>query len=126
MACRRLLNTCSISTIIICRFHLNLQRNAHPDSNTSQGLPTISLGSFRAASQRIHDAVMAEFGGSLVVDSVEAEAAGDDIVTPDPDMPSGMTEDGIELEEFQSRRQSTERTPRLAMGESCSYENGTG
>ena len=49
---------------------------------------------------------MAEFGGSLVDDSVEAEAVGDE----------------IELEESQSRPQSTERTPRN--GESCSYVNG--
>ena len=102
--------TRSLSVIIICGFHLDLQRNAQLNTNSSQDLPTISLGSFRAASQKMHDTVMAEFGGSLVDESVEAEAAADDIVTPDPDMSSGMTE-GIELEEFQSRLHSAERTP---------------
>ena len=83
--------------------------NAYPNSNTSQGLSTISIGSFQAASQRMHDAVMAEFGGSLVDESVEAEAAGD--VTPGSDMSSEMTGDMIELEEFQSQSQGAERMP---------------
>ena len=43
----------------------------------------------------IHDAVIAEFGGSLVVRSVEAEAVRDD----------------IELGEFQSQPQNAERMP---------------
>ena len=57
----------------------------------------------------MHDAVMSEFGGSLVDKCVEAETAGD--VTLDPDMSSGMTGDVIELEEFQSQPQSAERMP---------------
>ena len=78
--------------------------NAHSNSNASRDLPTISIGSFRAASQRIHDAVMAEFGGSLVDESVEAEAAGDVIdMTLDPYMSSGTTVDEIEMEEAQHR-----------------------
>ena len=94
----------SLSTVIICRFHLELQRrNTHLNTNTSQGLSTISVGSFRAASQRMHDVVMAEFGGSLVDECVEAEAMGD--VTPDPDISSGTTGDVMELEEFQSQPQ---------------------
>ena len=115
---------CSLSSIIICRFHLDLQkRNAHPDTNTSQGLPTISIGGFLVASQRMHDAVMAEFGGSVVDENVEAEAAGDDIVTLDPDMSSGTMVDGIELEEAQPRRQCW-NSGRLGrdIGESCSIE----
>ena len=56
--------------------------------------------------------VTAEFGGSLVDDSVAAEAAGDEIVTPGPDMSSGTMGDEIELEEFQSWPQSAEKTPR--------------
>ena len=59
----------------------------------------------------MHDAVMAEFGGSLVNDSMGAEAVGDEIVTLDLDMPSGMTGDAIELEEFQSQPQSAEWIP---------------
>ena len=92
------LNTCSLSAIIISRFQLDLRRNAQPNT----GLPTISIVSFRAASQRVHDAIMEEFGGSLGDDSVEAEATRDEIVTPDPDISSGTTEDDIELEEVLS------------------------
>ena len=55
----------------------------------------------------MHDAVMGEFGGSLVDESVKAEAVGDDIVTPDPDMSSGTTAYEIELKEGQPGRQST-------------------
>ena len=55
---------------------------------------------------------MAEFGGSLVDDSIEAEAARDDVMTSDPDMSAGTTGDGIELEEVQPQPQSVERTPR--------------
>ena len=50
---------------------------------------------------------MAEFGGSLVDGSVEAEASRDDLVTLDPDISLGMTGDVIELERIQSRPQST-------------------
>ena len=95
--------------MIICHFHLNLQRNAHPNSNTSQ--PTISIWNFQAASQRMHDAVMAEFGGSLVAERVEAEASADEMVTLDPDMSLGMMGNVIELEEFQSQPQPAERMP---------------
>ena len=55
----------------------------------------------------MHDAVMAEFGGSLVGDNVEAEAAGDDVVAPDPDISSGTMRNEVMLEEVQSRQQST-------------------
>ena len=75
--------------------------NAYPNSNTSQGLPTISIGTFQAASQRMHNAIMAEFGGSLVDECVEAKATRD--VTLGLDMSSGTTGDVIELEEFQSQ-----------------------
>ena len=53
--------------------------------------------------------VTAESGGSLADESVEAEAVGGEIVTPDPNVSSGMMGDEIELEEFQPRSQSTER-----------------
>ena len=79
--------------------------NTHPNSNTSQGLPTISLGSFRAASQRMHNAVMGEFGGSLV--DGNAEASTEEV---EAGVPAGMIEDGIELEEFQPQPQDAEIT----------------
>ena len=50
---------------------------------------------------------MGEFGGSLVDESVEAEAVGDDIVTQDPDISLGTMGYEIELEEAQPGRQST-------------------
>ena len=56
----------------------------------------------------MHDAIMAEFSGSLVDERAEAETPGDGIVTPYPDMSSGTTGDEIELEEAQPRPQSTE------------------
>jgi hypothetical protein len=56
------LNIRSLSSIIICRFHLDLQRqNAHPNSNANWSLPTLSIGSFHEASRRMHEAVMADF-----------------------------------------------------------------
>ena len=80
--------------------------NAHPNSNTSQDLPTSSIGSFRAASQRMHNAVMAEFGSSLV-DGNEAEASMEE---GDPGVPAGTTENGIDVEEFQPQPQDAEIT----------------
>ena len=44
----------------------------------------------------MHNAVMAEFGGSLV--DGNAEASMEEV---EAGVPAGMTEDGIELEEFQ-------------------------
>ena len=43
---------------------------------------------------------MTEFGVSLADERVEDEVAGDDVVTPDRDMPAVTTEDGIELKGF--------------------------
>ena len=78
------------------------------NSNASRDLSTISIGSFRAASQRMHDAIMAEFGCSLVDGCVETETVGGGVVTLDPDKSSGTT--GIELEAFQSPPQGVEIT----------------
>ena len=50
---------------------------------------------------------MAEFGGSLVDERVEAEGSR---VEAEPGVLAGTTEDGIELEEFQSRSQGAEIT----------------
>ena len=78
--------------------------NTHPNRITSHDLPTISIGSFEAASCRVHDAVMAEFGGSLVFGNAEASTE------VEPGVPAGMTDDGIELEEFQPQSQDAEIT----------------
>ena len=50
---------------------------------------------------------MSEFGGPLVDESVETEASRED---SGPDIPTEMTERGIELEEFQSRTRGAEIT----------------
>ena len=56
----------------------------------------------------MRDVVTAEFGGSPVNGNAEAEAVGDGIVTPDPDMPSRTAGDEIELVEAQPLRHSAE------------------
>jgi hypothetical protein len=104
----------SLSAIIICHFHLDLQvhrRNEHPNTNTSK-----SLSSFHAATQWIHDTVMTEFGDSLS-DSLsdegvgaEAEGSPHAMVPADRDMPPEMTENVIGLVEIQPRPQDSEIT----------------
>jgi hypothetical protein len=104
--CRRRLNLCSLSSIIICRFHLDLQRrNAHPNTNTSPDLPTISIGSFHAATQRIHDAVMAEFGDSNADLPVGTEEPSELVEAADGAIVEGTTDNDIALVEIQSRPQ---------------------
>jgi hypothetical protein len=101
----------SLSTILISRFHIHLQtRNAYTNTNTSRGLPTISIGSFHAATQRIHDAVLAEFGNpgpDLLVGSV---VSSETVMPTDRDMSAEMTEDDISLVEIQSSIQDAENT----------------
>ena len=80
---------------------------AHPHSITSRDLSETSVGIFRAASQRIHDAFMSEFGGSLVDEGIEAEDSKEEA---EHGIPAGITEDGIELEDSQSQPQSAEIT----------------
>ena len=55
----------------------------------------------------MHNAVMAEFGGSLVDESIEAEGSREGV---EPDVPAEMTRDGIELEELQSQLHGAEIT----------------
>ncbi|KAF8574289.1 hypothetical protein K439DRAFT_1624441 [Ramaria rubella] len=86
-----------LSTIIICRFHLDLkQRNDHPNgSNTSHSLP---LGSFHAVTERIHRAVVDEFGDLSFNESFGTEGEQEDIELQDMQFPSGAAE--IDLQEF--------------------------
>ena len=63
---------------------------------------------------------MAEFGGSLVDENAGAEGSGEGVETG---MPVGTTEDGIELDEYQSQPQDAELTDTI--GESLSYLIGT-
>ena len=98
------LNICSLSTIIICRFHLDLQqRNARLlslNTSTLADLPTISVGTFHAATQRLHLTLMEEFGDSQIAKGTEA--AQEAVATPD------LVPYDIELEEIRSRPQGTQ------------------
>ncbi|KAF8585187.1 hypothetical protein K439DRAFT_1616140 [Ramaria rubella] len=86
-----------LSTIIICHFHLDLQqRNNHPNgSNTSHSLP---LGSFHAVTERIHRAVVDEFGDLSFNESFGTEGSQEDIELQAMHPPSGVAE--IDLQEF--------------------------
>jgi hypothetical protein len=92
---------------MICQFHLDLQRrNARPNlTDSSLGLPTVSLGSFHVATRRVHDAVMDEFSDSHADQGVGTEASQEGVVPVDPDMPAKMTGNDISLAEIQSRAQ---------------------
>ncbi|KAF8579778.1 hypothetical protein K439DRAFT_1620311 [Ramaria rubella] len=83
--------------IIICRFHLDLQqRNDHPNgSNTSHSLP---LGSFHAVKERIHRAVVDEFGDLNFNESFGTEGSQEDIELQAMQSSSGVAE--IDLQEF--------------------------
>ncbi|KAF8585215.1 hypothetical protein K439DRAFT_1616156 [Ramaria rubella] len=86
-----------LSIIIICRFHLDLQqRNDHPHgSNTSHSLP---LGSFHAVTEKIHRAVVDEFGDLSFNESFGTEESQEDIELQDIQSASGGAE--IDLQEF--------------------------
>ncbi|KAF8575118.1 hypothetical protein K439DRAFT_1545665 [Ramaria rubella] len=86
-----------LSTIIICRFHLDLQqRNDYPNgSNTSHSLP---LNSFHAVTERIHRAVVDEFGDLSFNESFGTEVSQEDIELQEIQSPSGVAE--IDLQEF--------------------------
>jgi hypothetical protein len=105
----RLTNMCSLSAIIVCRFHLDLQmRNAHPNTIISQGVATRSLGSFHAATQRIHDAVMTECSDSPSGVPIETEPL-PAVAPTNYDEPVVMTDDGIiSLVEFLSQPLSSD------------------
>ncbi|KAF8579746.1 hypothetical protein K439DRAFT_1620293 [Ramaria rubella] len=86
-----------LSIIIICRFHLDLQqRNNHPNgSNTSHSLP---LGSFQAVTERIHRAVVDEFGDLSLNESFGTEGSHEDIELQEIQSSNGVAE--IDLQEF--------------------------
>ncbi|KAF8574550.1 hypothetical protein K439DRAFT_1624232 [Ramaria rubella] len=86
-----------LSVILICRFHLDLQqRNDHPNgSNTSHSLP---LDSFHAVKERIHRAVVDEFGDLSFNESFGTEGSQEGIELQAMQSPSGVAE--IDLQEF--------------------------
>ncbi|KAF8579549.1 hypothetical protein K439DRAFT_1620441 [Ramaria rubella] len=88
----------SLSVILICHSHLDLQqRNDHPNgSNTSHSLP---LGSFHSSvTEMIHRAVVEEFGDLNFNESLGMEASQEDIELQAIQYPSGVAE--IDLQEF--------------------------
>ncbi|KAF8579111.1 hypothetical protein K439DRAFT_1620798 [Ramaria rubella] len=87
----------SLSLIIICRFHLDLQqRNDHSNgSTTSHSLP---FDSFHAFKERIYRAVVDEFGDLSFNESFGTKVSQEDIELQDIQSPSGVAE--IDLQEF--------------------------
>jgi hypothetical protein len=92
---------CSLSVIVICRCHLALQeRVAHPNGTHSEHHPVMS---FRAATQKIHNSLMDEFGDPSVDETGISEAIephGKDGSSPNP-----ISELAIELEEISRGRE---------------------
>ena len=85
-----------MSTILICRFHLDLQRrNDHPNTKTTWSLPPVSIGSFHVATRKMHDAVMAEFGNVRTEEIFGTETSRREVVIPD--VPAERTENDIGL-----------------------------
>ncbi|KAF8574557.1 hypothetical protein K439DRAFT_1624236 [Ramaria rubella] len=86
-----------LSVIIICRFHLDLQQiNDHPNgSTTSHSLP---LGSFHAVKERIHRAIVDEFGDLSFNESFGMEVSQEGIELQTIQSPSGVAE--IDLQDF--------------------------
>ncbi|KAF8583644.1 hypothetical protein K439DRAFT_1617348 [Ramaria rubella] len=87
----------SLSAIIICHFHLDLQqRNHHPNgSMTSHSHP---LNSFHAVTERIHRAVLDEFGDMSFNESFGTEGSQEDIELQAIQSSNGVAE--INLQEF--------------------------
>ncbi|KAF8574282.1 hypothetical protein K439DRAFT_1624438 [Ramaria rubella] len=87
----------SLSVILICHFHLDLQqRNDYPNgSNTSHPFP---LGSFHAVTERIHRAVVDEFGDLSFNESFGTEVSQEDIELQAVQSSSGVAE--VDLQEF--------------------------
>ncbi|KAF8509705.1 hypothetical protein BU17DRAFT_70342 [Hysterangium stoloniferum] len=58
-----------LSTIILCRFQLDLrERHVRRDDCT---LDQVALGTFKAATRRVHEAVVDEFGDTELIDSLQ-------------------------------------------------------
>ncbi|KAF8496637.1 hypothetical protein JB92DRAFT_2834577 [Gautieria morchelliformis] len=85
----------SLSVIVICRFHLALQeRVAHPNSTTHSSQHLIT--SFHAATRKIHNSLMDEFGDLSIEEIGTSEA----IEPHREDNPSSEEVTAMELEEI--------------------------
>ena len=88
------LMACSLSAIVICRFHLELQmRHAGWRSRTTSdcNLTTLPIADFHSTTQRMHNAVVAEFG--------DGNSDHDEILEEEepPDTPAGTTGDDNDI-----------------------------
>jgi hypothetical protein len=86
------------------------RRNAHPNNNTSWTLLAISIDSFHAAPQRMHDAVMAEFSDLHTDVPVESKTSPESRAPMDPDIPAVATEDNIASVGILSQPQDVDTT----------------
>ncbi|KIJ34148.1 hypothetical protein M422DRAFT_52135 [Sphaerobolus stellatus SS14] len=92
----------AISTILICRFTLQLlEANAHPNGTTSEGQET-NIGSFHAAIRAFDDTIMADFAdnGQLLLTEINKES----VQTSDSEgpitLPGEAATAGLTLEEY--------------------------
>ncbi|KAF8575777.1 hypothetical protein K439DRAFT_1542728 [Ramaria rubella] len=86
-----------LSAIIICHFHLDLQqRNHHPNGGITSHSPPLS--SFHAVTERMHRAVVDEFGDLSFNESFETDGSQQDIELQAIQSPGGVEE--ISLQEF--------------------------
>jgi hypothetical protein len=70
----------------------------------------MSIGSFRVATQRMHDAVMEEFGDLQADVPYDSETSQDTVVPEDRDMPAAGEENDIAAVEIPSQPQDAETT----------------
>ncbi|KAF8579741.1 hypothetical protein K439DRAFT_1620291 [Ramaria rubella] len=110
----------SLSLIIICHFHLDLQqRNDHPNgTNTSQSLP---LGSFHAVTERIDRAVVDEFGDLSFNESFGTEVLQEDTELQEIQSPSGVAEIGLQEFPWAGGDIGDEEAGPVASGEFLAY-----
>ena len=89
--------TCSLSVIIICRIHLDLlEKNPHVNGSTySSPFP---IGSFHAATRRIHNVIIDEFGDRNVTEAFDTGISSSDVIELQ-DIPASDTE-CINLDEY--------------------------
>jgi hypothetical protein len=67
------------------------------------GLPTIVTGRSPTATQRMHNAVMAEFGNYHADVPIESKIGCEGAACEDPELPAAMDEDAINVVEVMSQ-----------------------
>ncbi|KAF8573381.1 hypothetical protein K439DRAFT_981295 [Ramaria rubella] len=69
----------TLSIIMICRFHLELQKRNECPNGTKASPSHSTLSTFRAATERIHQSVMDDFGDLEFNESLGAEASNQNV-----------------------------------------------